>query len=124
MNVTEITVHASRTLPHPVEQFANIRPSVTLKADLSDGDDTAECVKQLQRNAELLVEEHAVLLRSSLQERDVMEREANEITSLSDNIHRQTQRLEELKERRDERQAPAWLEWGNTSEDDQKGEQL
>ena len=41
MKITEITVHASRTLPHPVEQFANIRPSVTLKAELN-GDDATE----------------------------------------------------------------------------------
>lgn len=112
MRITEITVHASRTLPHPTEQYANFRPSVTLRADLIDGDDPTLCVKDLQRKAEMLVEEHALLLRSSLMACDVMQKEADEIQALDTTIHRQTQRLEELKERHDQRATPDWLVWG------------
>jgi hypothetical protein len=109
MKITEITVHASRTLPHPIENYANIRPSVTLKADLFEGDDSVECVKNLQRKAEMLVEEHSVMLRSAIEERDILEREAQEIRSLNDAIHRQTQRLGELKEKHESNSMPSWL---------------
>lgn len=108
MKITEITVHASRTLPHPVEDYANIRPSVTLKAEIN-GDDPLEATKELQRKAEMLVEEHSLLLTSSLKERDVLEREANEIRQLESSMHRQTQRLEELKEQHEVASTPDWL---------------
>jgi len=78
-------------------------------ADLCDGDSATECVKQLQRKAEMLVEEHALLLRSAIEERDILEREAKEIRQLSDGICRQTQRMEELKSKHESSSLPEWL---------------
>ena len=112
MKVEEITVHASRTLPHPCESYANIRSGITMRATLSEGDDVDESVKTLQIRAERLVEEHSAILISSIEQRDVAEREASEIRSLEDSLHRQAQRLSELKERSDERMRdPSWLSW-------------
>lgn len=124
MQIREITVHASRTLPHPTEEYANIRPGVTLRAELYSDDDSIECTKELQRRAEMLVEEHAVLLRSALEQRDVLEREAKEIRSLNSSISRQTQRLEELKERHEQAAMPSWLkDASNESKNDESSAQ-
>ncbi len=96
MKITEITVNAGRTLQHPCESYANIRPSVTLKASLADGDDPLEATRQLQRQAEQMVEEHSMVLKASLLERDVASREEHELAKLTQSIASNQQRLEEL----------------------------
>lgn len=58
MKVTEIVVSAGRTFNHPYEQYSNLKPQVTLKATLEDGDDPVAATKALQTQAEGLVEDH------------------------------------------------------------------
>jgi hypothetical protein len=36
MRITKITVTASRTWPDPFKNFANIRPELTLEAEIGD----------------------------------------------------------------------------------------
>jgi len=97
MQVTQITVNAGRTLQHPCETYANIRPEVALTASLEAGDDPIECTRKLQRQAEQLVEEHAMVLRASIQERAVAQAEVSEIGRLSQSLSSGQERLEELK---------------------------
>lgn len=57
MKVTSIKVSAGRTFNHPYEQFSNLREDVWLKAQLEDDDNYVDSVKQLQTQADILVEE-------------------------------------------------------------------
>lgn len=104
MQITQITVNAGRTLQHPCETYANIRPSVTLVAALAAGDDPAACVRDLQRQAEQMVEEHAMVLRASLAEREVAKREEQELARLNASVADNQQRIELLKESVERRQ--------------------
>lgn len=57
MKVTHISITAGRKFPHPLDTFASLLQSVTLSADLADGDDVKQCTKNLQAAAEQYVEE-------------------------------------------------------------------
>lgn len=107
MKVMEITVNAGRTLPHPTESYANLRPSITLRATLEDGDDHLECIRRLQVQAEQLVEDHAAALVASIAERELAERELAEIGRLTQSIENAQDSLATMRERRAERQATA-----------------
>src|SRR5690606_11594598 len=86
MKITEITVNVGRTFNNPCESYSNLRPEVTLKASLEDGEDPITSAKELQHRAEQLVEQHKTQLLTDL-----------------DNLHRRTTmtrdiaRLEEQK---------------------------
>jgi hypothetical protein len=56
--VTEITVSSGRVLPHPHESYANLRPSLSLKASLEDGESVEDAALILQVKAEILLEAH------------------------------------------------------------------
>lgn len=99
MQITKVTVHAGRTLPHPCESYANLRPALTLEATLSDSDDPVQVRKQLQVMAERAVEEHATALVASLEQRQVIEREDEEISRLERGLVDSQSRLSDLKER-------------------------
>jgi hypothetical protein len=68
MKVTEIIVSAGRTFNHPHEQYSNLKPQVTLKATLDDGDDAGAATKLLQAQAEGLVEDHKNGLLKSIED--------------------------------------------------------
>lgn len=97
MQVTQITVNAGRTLQHPCETYANIRPEVALTATLEPGEDPIEATRKLQRQAEQLVEEHSMVLKAWLMERNVARREVEEIGSLTQSLTSGQGRLEVLK---------------------------
>jgi hypothetical protein len=104
VQVTEITVSAGRTLQHPCETYANLRPAVALRATIEPGEDAVEATRKLQRQAEQLVEEHGMVLRASLLEREVAKREEQELARLTQNIADNQQRLETVKENVTKRQ--------------------
>lgn len=104
MQVTEITVSAGRTLQHPCETYANLRPEVALRATIEPGEDAIEATRKLQRQAEQLVEEHSMVLRASLMERDVAKREEQELARLTQTISDNQQRLETLQTNTTKRQ--------------------
>ena len=62
MKVIEITVSDGCTFSNPHESYANLKPFVTLKAALTDGDDVDACAKELQAKAYQLLAEHKELL--------------------------------------------------------------
>lgn len=68
MKVTEIVVSAGRTFNHPHEDYSNLKPQVTLKAALGEGDDPVAATKQLQALADGLVEDHKQGMLKSIEE--------------------------------------------------------
>jgi GTP1/Obg family GTP-binding protein len=97
MKITEVTVHAGRVIPHPFESYANLRPDVTLKAELRDGEDVTTAVKTLQAKAEELVEEHKEHLIDGLRELREQVLRSDEIGRLESMIRTSQQRLEQLR---------------------------
>lgn len=82
MKVTEITVSAGRVFNHPFEQYSNLKPHITLKATLSEGEDAEAAAKQLQQTAEKLVEDHKRALLTSIEELDRLQRAEQELADL------------------------------------------
>lgn len=98
MKITNIVVSAGRTFNHPYESFSNLRPHVQLRAELADGDDAETCIKQLQAQAESLVEDHKQnMLRSLeiLRETELRERAIVKLESLIKTSQEQLQRYRE-----------------------------
>jgi hypothetical protein len=58
LKITEVSVMAARTFNHPYEMYANFRPSVTMKAELQEGQMAEEVLYELQQAAERIVENH------------------------------------------------------------------
>jgi len=99
MQITEIVVSAGRTFNHPYEDYSNLRPSVTLKATLTEGDDPEEETNRLQAKAEKLVEDHKQSLIKSLHELYQMSVTQAELQSLEDSLKRAQDRIKELREK-------------------------
>ena len=98
MQVTEIVVSAGRTFNHPYEQYSNLKPHVTVKASLSEGEDFQAAIKELQSVAEGLVEDHKRNLLASIEELQEMSRRQQEVTRLESTIRRAQQDLDRLRE--------------------------
>lgn len=86
MQVREITVSAGRTFNHPFESYSNLKPMVTVKADLADGEDFEEAIKALQAKAESLVEDHKRHMLKSIEELHELECRRREAASLERKI--------------------------------------
>jgi hypothetical protein len=97
MKITEITITAARTFNHPHEQYSNLRPEVTLKASVDEGEDAAAAVKLLQNQAEGIVEDHKQAMLRSLHElHDLTERQA-EVRGLQKELECAQSRLKEIR---------------------------
>ena len=97
MQVTEITVSAGRTVNHPCESYANLRPQVTLRATLDAGDDLDACTKHLQARAERLVEDHQHALVENLRAISNLRARQREAANLESEITDSQQRLTSLR---------------------------
>lgn len=88
MEIKRITVSAGRTFNHPHEQYSNLKPFITLEADLEPGEDAVKAAKDLQRAAEQLVEDHKQNLLQSIEAAheagEAMERMKGLASSLAD----------------------------------------
>ena len=58
IKVTQVSVMAARTFNHPHEAYSNFRPSVTMTAELTEGQKAEEVLYELQQAAERIVENH------------------------------------------------------------------
>lgn len=97
MTIKTIQVTAGRTFNHPHEQYSNLRPSVTMTADLAEGEDATTAAKALQLQAEGLVEDHKQgLLRSIEELYQLTERQA-EMRGLQKELTRAQERLEAIR---------------------------
>jgi hypothetical protein len=97
MKITEIVVTAARTFNHPHEQYSNLRPEVTLKATLNDGEDPTAAVKALQTQAEGIVEDHKQTMLSSLKELYQLTERQAEVQGLQKELQRAQDRLKEIR---------------------------
>ncbi len=97
MQITEITVNAGRTFNHPYEQYSNLRPSVTLKATLVDGDDPMEAAKTLQAKAESLVEDHKRMMLMTIRRLYELSQTEQEIASVESQLNQAQMRLKNLR---------------------------
>ena len=97
MIIKEITVSAGRTFNHPYEQFSNLRPGVTVRADLAEGEDATKAINDLQSLAEKTVEDHKQALLHSLEELHFLTEDQREMTSLGEQVTRSQARIDEIR---------------------------
>jgi type II secretory pathway predicted ATPase ExeA len=98
MKITQVTVSAGRVIPHPMQDFANLRPSVQLVATVEDGEDAAAVTRKLQAQAEQMVEDHKDHLIDSIHRLAEMSERDREISQLEKVISTSQDRLAQLRE--------------------------
>lgn len=94
MQIREIKVTAGRTFNHPYESYSNLRPEVQLTATIDVMEDATAATRELQGQAERLVEDHKMALLSSLHEIHELERSERQIASLEDQLRDVTSQLD------------------------------
>lgn len=97
MKITEIIVSAGRTFNHPYENFSNLRPQVTFKAALEDGEDPERAAKDLQAKAESMIEDHKNHMLSSLHKLHEMQKYEECVASLEQTIQNAQRDLDALR---------------------------
>jgi len=97
MQITEIVVHAGRTVNHPLESYSNLKPSLSLKATLGPDDDVIACLKQLQAQAETLIEEHKHRMIADIVALDGRMKLHADLASSERELQRLQSRIESLK---------------------------
>lgn len=97
MKITQIKVTAGRTFNHPHEQYSNLRPEVTLHADLAEDEDPVAASKQLQATAEGLVEDHKNGLLRSLEELYQVGQRREEMIGLQRQLQSAQKRIDEIR---------------------------
>jgi hypothetical protein len=97
MTIDKIQVTAARTFNHPHESYSNLRPAVILTATLAPDEDASTCVKNLQQQAEGLVEDHKAGLLKSLEELYQLTERQAEVRGLEGQLRRAQTRLEEIR---------------------------
>jgi hypothetical protein len=119
--VREITVSAGRTFSHPHESYSNLKPFVSVTATIDDGEDFVGVTKQLQAQAEELVEDHKNHMLKSLRDlNDLSEKHvrARRLSATIESAQRELNRIrdttpglpapseEEIREADDEQRMP------------------
>lgn len=102
MKITEVTVSASQSFNHPYESYANFKPGVTIRAEVQEGEDSDGVIKQLQAKAEGLVQDHKVHLLATIEKIQELKIHEQEVASLSREITRAQNRLDEIREKNPE----------------------
>lgn len=102
MKVTTIKVSAGRTFNHPHESYSNLRPHVQLVAALTEGEDPIAAVKQLQAQAESLVEDHKQNMLQSLEDLYQMGERQAEVLGLERQLRTAQERLDQIRQQHPE----------------------
>ncbi len=97
MKITTIRVNAGRTFNNPYESYANLRPEVTLTANLEGGEDPIAATRKLQAQCETLVEQHKARLLSDLDKMQTYTTRTRDIARLEQQIETATDHLKNLK---------------------------
>lgn len=95
--VIEVTVGAGRTFNHPHESYSNLRPSVTFRAVLEDGEEPAAVARELQAQAESLVEDHKHNMLRSLEELYQLSTRQAEVIGIHRQLKAAQERLEDIR---------------------------
>ncbi len=96
--IIEITIHAGRVVPHPFLSYSNLKPGLSFKAALEDGEDPIEATKALQAQAESLLEDHSRHMMQSLQELHDLGVKQEQIHSLQRTIQNAQRDLDRARE--------------------------
>ena len=104
MKIKSIQVSAGRTFNHPHEDYSNLRPSVTMVAELGEDEDADQVTRQLQNRAEGLVEDHKRQLLASLEELYQLTQRQAEIRGLQRQLEQAQNRLTEIRRQNPELQ--------------------
>ena len=67
MRIVEVSATAGTTFNHPHEKFRNFKPSITLHAELDEGDDAFHAIFDLQEIAEAHVARHRERILTKLE---------------------------------------------------------
>lgn len=97
--ITTITVHAGRVIPHPYQSYSNLRPELSITAEIKPGEDAQAAIRSLQAMAEQRVEDHARTLIRSLEECEQLRRESQEMANLERSMREAQTRIDEARER-------------------------
>jgi galactokinase len=97
MKIKTITVQAGRCFNHPYEQYSNLRPEITMTAEIDESDDPIAAAKALQQQAETLVEDHKRAMLASIEDLEQMRRSQAELSELGRLMNRQQARIDELR---------------------------
>lgn len=97
MNIKTITVTAGRTFNHPHEAYSNLRPEVTITADLYEGESVIDVTKTLQATAEGLVEDHKQGLLTSIEELHKLTQYQAEVRGLQEQLKRTQHQLDHIR---------------------------
>jgi len=95
--ITKVSVSAGRTFNHPHESYSNLRPQVHFEAEIQEGEDHLEVAKQLQAQAEGLVEDHKRAMLQSIEELYDMGVKQARIAGLRSTIERAQRDLDEAR---------------------------
>lgn len=106
MKIKTITVQAGRCFNHPYESYSNLRPEITMTAELDEADDPVAAAKALQHQAETLVEDHKRAMLASIEELEQMRRNQQELQELGRLMNKQQSRIDELRRAHPELAAP------------------
>ena len=107
MKVTEIVVSAGRTFNHPFESYSNLRPQVTYKAALEDGEDVAAATQELQAKAEKAVEDHKQNTIRMLVELHHLNEAQREAVDIQDKLKDLADRLDRIRNENPQLELPA-----------------
>lgn len=97
MEIKTVVVTAARTFNHPFEQYHNFRPGVTLTASLSDGESAEIAVKELQAQAEKLIEMHRILMLDELQKVQEQGHARERAAALAETLRRAQQEMDVIR---------------------------
>ncbi len=97
MKITEIKVSAGRTFNHPHESYSNLRPHVELRAALEEGEDPVAAIRELQGQAEQLVEDHKQSMLKSIEDLHELTERQQEMTTLQEQLGRAQTRLDQIR---------------------------
>jgi len=100
VKITEIIVSAGRTFNHPFESYSNLRPQVTMKATIEEGEDPEKATKEMQAKAEKLVEDHKNHILDSLHKIEEMAQFERSQANLEKQIKTAQEDLETLRSRK------------------------
>lgn len=95
--ITKVSVSAGRTFNHPHESYSNLRPQVHFEAEIQEGEDHLEVAKQLQAQAEGLVEDHKRSMLQSIEELYDMGIKQARIAGLRSTIERAQRDLDDAR---------------------------
>ncbi len=107
MKVNQIVVTAGRTFNHPYESYSNLRPEVRITATVAEGEDVIKATRDLQRQAETLVEDHKSAMLSSIHELQNLTEKKARVQQLGECVQRAQSELDELRKQHPELRLPA-----------------